>query len=188
MLAGTAVGLSMDACAVAITHGLAATHMSWAKAVRMGAVFGVCQGAMPCIGYALGIAARPYIEAYDHWVALIVLGGIGGKMLWDARRTTDTRARAWPNFSMLLILGLATSIDALAAGFALPALEIPVWIAAGVIALVTFCLVTLSAHFGSRLGRSAGRVADAFGGCLMIALGVWIVTTHIRDAVPLTGG
>lgn len=179
LLLGTAVGLSMDACAVAISRGLGAQHASWRRAATMGAVFGLFQGVMPCIGFALGVGARDVIAAYDHWVAFVLLGAIGGKMLWEARNATEPEVGGWPSLGALLLLGLATSLDALAAGFTLATLGVPLALAATLIGGVTFALSTACAHFGRHLGARAGRAADAFGGLLLIALGTWILAGHL---------
>ena len=180
-LVGTAVGLSMDACAVAISRGLGAQHASWRRAATMGAVFGLFQGVMPCIGFALGVGARDAIAAFDHWVAFILLAAIGGKMLWEARLATTAQPAGWPSLGALLLLGLATSVDALAAGFSLATLEVPLLLSAGLIGGITFVLSTLCAHFGRHLGAGAGRAADVFGGLLLIGLGVWILVGHLGE-------
>lgn len=181
LLVGTAIGLSMDACAVAISRGMGAQRASWRHAAAMGAVFGLFQGVMPCIGYAAGIVALPYIEAFDHWVAFVLLAAIGGKMLWEARPGQAPAAHGWPTFAGLIGLGIATSIDALAAGVTLAALQVPILVAAALIGGVTFVLATLCAHFGRHLGAFAGRAADAFGGLLLIALGTWILISHLIE-------
>ena len=179
LLIATALGLSMDACAVAISRGLGAQHASWRRAATMGAVFGLFQGLMPCIGFALGIGARDVIDAYDHWVAFALLSAIGGKMLWEARQATEPEAHGWPSLGALLVLGFATSIDALAAGFTLAALEVHLALAAVLIGGITFVLSTACAHFGRHLGARAGRAADIFGGLLLIGLGTWILIDHL---------
>jgi len=181
LLVGTALGLSMDACAVAISRGLGAQHASWRQAATMGAIFGLFQGAMPCIGFALGVGARDTIAAFDHWVAFVLLAGIGGKMLWEARMAVEPVAGGWPRLGTLVVLGLATSVDALAAGFTLATLEVPLALAAGLIGGITFVLATVCAHFGRHLGARAGRAADVLGGVLLIGLGIWILTSHLTQ-------
>ncbi len=181
LLVGAAVGLAMDACAVAISRGIAIREPSWRQAATMGMVFGFFQAAMPCIGYAAGLGAKPYIEAVDHWVAFILLAIIGGKMWWEGWSMQEdiNKTNSWPTMKTMLLLGIATSIDALAAGVTLVTMDQSLWLAVLIIGTVTALLSTLCAHFARHLGNRFGRYADMFGGVLLVGLGTWILISHL---------
>lgn len=183
MLFGTAVGLSMDACAVSASRALCAAKPSWRHAVAMGLVFGIFQGAMPLLGWLLGAAAHRWIAAYDHWVVFVVLVGIGGKMIWEAQRGADDESCArggWPSPGQLLLLGIATSIDAMAVGVGLAAMDVSPWLPALVIGVVTAVLATSAALGGRLLGSHFGARAEIIGGLVLIGIGSSILVQHLR--------
>src|SRR5688572_5430713 len=119
------LGLAMDATAVAAARGLAARHIRPLHVLLVGLLFGGFQALMPLLGWLIGSGLGPSVEAYDHWIAFVLLGAIGAKMLAEAFRTSDEPPESAPadnlfRLSVLLLLALATSIDALAAGVTLP--------------------------------------------------------------------
>lgn len=182
VLLATAVGLSMDACAVSASRALCANTPSWRHAVAMGLVFGLFQGLMPYLGWALGATAHHWIAAYDHWIIFIVLVGVGGKMIWEALRGDDGAAcSGWPSSGQLLMLGVATSIDALAVGVGLAAMGQSPVIPALVIGGVTAVLATGAALGGRMLGARFGTWAEIGGGLLLIGIGTGILVQHLRD-------
>ena len=125
----TAVGLSMDAFAVSVCKGLAMKRMRYGQAVVIGLYFGIFQAVMPLIGWLLGTSFSRYIEAFDHWIAFVLLAFIGGKMLWDAFHEETGSADAAEqklNHKEMFMLAIATSIDALAVGIAFACLDVPV--------------------------------------------------------------
>ena len=181
ILLATAVGLSMDACAVSASRALSAKTPSWRHAVAMGVIFGLFQGLMPCLGWAVGAAAQHWIAAYDHWIVFVVLSGVGGKMIWEALHGDgDAAASGWPSPGQLLMLGLATSIDALALGVGLAAIGQSPVIPALVISGVTAVLATCAAFTGRLLGARFGMWAEIGGGLLLIVIGSGILVQHLR--------
>ncbi len=173
------LGLAMDAVAVSVSSGLAKAHLARGDAWRMAAVFGLFQAAMPVIGFLIGGLARSWIETYDHWIALVLLGGIGAKMLWEGWHYAPDADRSDPfSWRPLLLTGLATSLDALAVGVTLSVIDLPIWVSAGIIGLVTFLLCLPAIWLGARLGTRWAARAELFGGVVLIGIGVKIVLDH----------
>lgn len=177
-----AVGLAMDATAVAAMRGLAAPTLRAAPALSLGLCFGVFQGLMPLLGWRLGAWLGPVIEAWDHWIAFVLLGGIGAKMIHESRQPADADEPPAPTLGArgLLVLGLATSIDAFAVGVTLPLLPAPPPVSALVIGVVTTVLSVTGYAVGRRFGAMFGRRLDAFGGLVLIGMGVKILVEHLR--------
>ena len=170
-----AFALAMDAFAVALTQG-ARFRPSAAGGLTIAATFGVFQALMPLAGWAIGTVALAYVAAVDHWIAFGLLAFLGVRMLGghvgegEAAHALTGRA--------LLIAGVATSIDALAAGITLPALGVSPWLAAGLIGLVTFALSGAGVVLGHRAGEHLGPWAERAGGVILIGLGVKILGQH----------
>ena len=174
------VGLSMDAFAVSITTGLCCTNLRHTRILWIAVCFGVFQGLMPTAGYFLGKAFEVWISAADHWIALALLGYIGGKMLFDAA-TETAEEKAYPLTARLLLMqGIATSIDALAVGVSLAALpDVRILPAALLITGVTFSLSLVGTAFGARVGQRLGSRAQLAGGLILIGIGVKIFVEHV---------
>ena len=178
-----ALGLSMDAFAVSVSNTLCFTKLTRAQAAATSASFGVFQGLMPVIGFFAGRVFAERIAAVDHWVAFVLLGFIGGKMLWDAvkelREPEMCPVGRVFGYRLMLVQSLATSIDALAVGVSLAALSVNIWAAAGFIAAVT-CVCCLIAHLvGKRFGAMLGSRAQLLGGAILVLLGVKILVEHL---------
>ncbi len=170
-----AFALAMDAFAVALTQG-AKFRPSAAGGVAIAATFGVFQALMPLAGWGIGAVALAYVEAVDHWIAFGLLAFLGVRML-GGHVGDDEAARALTGRT-LLIAGVATSIDALAAGITLPALGVMPWLAAGLIGLVTFAMSGAGVVLGRRAGDHLGEWAERVGGVILIGLGVKILAEH----------
>ena len=181
----TAFAVAMDAVAVAAMTGMARGRASWREVLSLAAIFGIFQAVMPAIGYAGGALFRDAISAYDHWVAFVLLAAVGGHMIRESRGGDDAVERpAGDPFAMrrLLLLGFATSIDALAVGLTLALLEVPVGLAVGIIGLTTFLLSIPAARLGARLGPVFAHRAEFFGGIVLIAIGTNILVQHLSGA------
>lgn len=178
-----ALGLSMDAFAVSVINGMCCRRSLGKNALACGLVFGFFQGAMPLLGYFLGHVFSDAVSAIDHWIALLLLGGIGGKMIFDSvrdRRSPPTCAvQKELDSKTLLLQAVATSIDAFAVGINLGILGANVLFAAGIIALVT-CVCSF---FGVLIGKVAGDVvkekAEMLGGVILIITGLKIFGEHV---------
>ena len=177
LILALAVGLAMDAFAVAVAQG-AAGHNSMFHATRTGLAFGVAQGVMPFLGWALGLAFVSQISAYDHWIALILLGGLGMKMLWEARDGNGNDPAPTLSGWALGSAAIATSIDAFAAGITLSALGLPVLLTCLAIGTVTALLSGLGVMIGGMASSRIGKYAEGAGGVILISLGIKIFVEH----------
>jgi putative Mn2+ efflux pump MntP len=178
-----AVGLSMDALAISVISGSAYRHLQVKHALRIGAFFGGFQALMPLVGALAGLTLRRYIAAYDHWAAFAILAAVGGKMLYESAKIKSAKDNFdVSNLFVLLVLSIATSIDALAVGITLPLLKVPVVGSAAIIGLTTFVLCYVGVFVGKKFGSACGGFEskiEAIGGLILIALGVKIVLQHI---------
>lgn len=175
-----AVGLSMDAFAVAICKGLAAGQIRIGHMLITGVWFGGFQALMPVLGYCLGSVFGAYITSFDHWIAFILLAFIGGNMIKEAFQAEEEPANASFSFRPMLLMAIATSIDALAVGvtFALlPAVNI--WLAVGLIGIVTFLLSAIGVKIGSVFGSRYKAKAQLTGGIILLLIGLKILLEHL---------
>jgi putative Mn2+ efflux pump MntP len=176
------LGLAMDATAVSAARGLAAQRVSAQHVALIATLFGGFQALMPLIGWMLGTRVGPLVEQFDHWIAFVLLGGIGGKMLWEAFRVDDAaEAQDGELFRLraLLVLALATSIDALAVGITLPMLDAPFTLTLVTIGVVTALCCALGVLAGRHFGAALGKRLDALGGIVLIGLGTKILIEHL---------
>ncbi|RYG64431.1 manganese efflux pump MntP family protein [bacterium] len=185
-IAALAVGVSMDATAVAATRGLAARRITARDVLVVAVFFGGSQALMPLAGYALGRVAGPFVAAWDHWIAFAALGGIGAKMLWEAYQDDatgapddDARGSGLFGFKVMLVLAVATSIDAFAVGITLPLLDAPLGLSIATIGTVTAVLSAAGLFLGRRFGALLGKRLDVFGGLVLIGLGAKVLYDHL---------
>ena len=179
-----AIGLSMDAFAASVCKGLCMRRVNWMHAVIIAAFFGGFQALMPVIGWALGVSFASIIEPIDHWIAFGLLALIGGKMLWDAFHEEPEEVDCSVTGSKLdmrelLMLAVATSIDALAVGVSLAFLGVGIVEAAVVIGVATFALSLAGVVIGSRFGARFERSASVAGGVILILIGCKILLEHL---------
>jgi len=179
------VGLAMDATAVSAARGCAARSVHTRDVLRVALFFGGFQALMPGIGWCLGASLGSQVSAWDHWIAFGLLGAIGGKMLWEARgdgKPASPEAGSGIDLfatRVLLVLAVATSIDALAAGITLPMLDAPLLFSLAAIGVITAALSAVGVLVGRRFGDVLGRRLDVFGGLVLIALGTKILLEHL---------
>ncbi len=133
---------------------------------------------MPFLGWALGIAFVSEISAYDHWIALILLSGLGLKMLWEALGRNESDAAPSLSGSALATAAIATSIDAFAAGITLPALGLPVLLTCIAIGIITALFSGLGVLIGGMASSRIGKYAEGAGGVILISLGIKIFVEH----------
>ena len=175
-----AVGLSMDAFAVAVCKGLALKKINTRHAVIVGLWFGGFQALMPLIGYLLAAQFRDAITAYDHWIAFALLTLIGGNMIREAvfeKEEEETDAAL--SFRSMLPLAVATSIDALAVGVTFAFLDVNIWTSILLIGCTTFVLSMIGVKAGSVFGAKYEKKAELLGGVILILLGVKILLEHL---------
>ncbi|MDO9558427.1 MAG: manganese efflux pump MntP family protein [Syntrophales bacterium] len=176
-----AVGLGMDALSVAVGIGAAARTLTPGAVLRLAGSFGLFQFAMPLAGWLAGRAVADHISRYDHWVAFLLLALVGGKMIWESFRHEKERAHAGdPTRGMtLLVLSVATSIDALAVGLSLAFLKAPIVHASIVIGIVCFLMTAAGMVFGRKLGELFGKKAELVGGLVLLGIGIKILWDHL---------
>ncbi len=174
-----AVGLSMDAFAVSVCKGLAMDKLSLKNAALVGLWFGGFQALMPLIGYFLGAQFIGAIQAYDHWIAFVLLSFIGGKMIWEAFSHDEEKVSGSLGFKTMLVMAVATSIDALATGVTFAFLSVNIYFAVLFIGVTTFLLSMIGVKVGSVFGSRCKTWAELAGGVILILLGVHILLEHL---------
>jgi len=177
----TSAGLAADAFAVSVGKGMHLRAFAWKPALALAITFGAFQALMPVIGWALGSTLAGSIVAYDHWIAFGLLVAIGAKMMWESRGVTEEGRETQPAIRVreLLILGVATSIDALAVGVSLAFLDVSITGAAITIGLVTAALSLLGVWLGHYAGRRLSSCAELIGGLVLIGIGTKILVDHL---------
>ena len=180
-LLGIAVGLAMDAFAVAIACSITLRRLSFRSVFRVAFFFGLFQGIMPIIGWSASFAAHEYIAAWDHWLAFGLLIFIGGKAIYDALREkcADFKEKDPTRGLSLIVFSIATSIDALAVGISLSALDVDIVHPAIIIGIVTFILSAVGMLIGKRLGSFFGQKIEIIGGLILIGIGTKILISHL---------
>ena len=174
-----AVGLSMDAFAVAICKGLCMQKFSFKRMVTVGLYFGIFQAGMPLLGYFLGSQFESYITNFDHWIAFLLLGYVGGKMIRDSFDTKHKEYSFDPSKGWnLVLLSFATSIDALAVGLGLALIDVTIWYPAFLIGIITAGLSLIGILMGYQIGQKFGKKVELFGGLVLLFIGFKIVLEH----------
>jgi putative Mn2+ efflux pump MntP len=220
-----AVGLAMDAFAVSVSIGMTCCDFRWSHNLRMSAMFGLFQCAMPVIGFYAATRFQSYIENFDHWIAFVLLLFIGGKMLWEAftSKNADELLEGAPacpviptadpgavipaasagadlpvdapaqvnnvrkgytasemlTFKRILILAVATSIDALAVGVSFAFLKTDIWIPSILIGIVAFAFSFTGGFLGRKIGPVLGKTAEIMGGLILCGIGIKILLDHL---------
>ena len=175
-----AVGLAMDAFAVSIVSGAAYKQLKVRHALRMAAFFGGFQALMPLMGALAGLAVKEYLQNYDHWIAFGLLSVVGAKMIYESFKISGADDTLNPsNIFVLLVLSVATSIDALAVGVTLSLLVTSVVTAVIIIGLITFVLSYLGVFIGKKIGHFFENKIQALAGVVLIGLGLKILIEHL---------
>lgn len=188
-----AAALAMDAFSVSITSGMVLKKVKMSASSKIGLFFGVFQFVMPCIGYFLGSAFASLITSFDHWIAFILLGFIGGKMLYEAIKDDEKEEEDIKNpldNKLLTMLAIATSIDALAVGVTFATMgmqvvspctfsQLALLQSAGIIGVVAFLISVAGVHIGGKCGNLFGNKAEILGGIVLIGIGVKILIEHL---------
>lgn len=187
----TAFALSMDAFAVSITKGMTIKNLKKSTALKMALAFGVFQGGMPLLGWTLGISFESYIKSIDHWVAFILLGFIGFNMIkgfFDDRKEEDASELEFSatvdehdlSNKEIIMLAVATSIDALAVGISFAFLNVSIIPAASIICIITFLVCVVGVFIGNKVGDIFNGYAELIGGIILILIGFNIFNEHTQ--------
>ena len=187
----TSFALSMDAFAVSITKGMTIKNLKKSTALKMALAFGVFQGAMPLLGWAVGISFESYIKSIDHWIAFILLGFIGFNMIkgfFDDRKEENASELEFSattdvddlSNKEIIMLAVATSIDALAVGISFAFLNVSIIPAASIICIITFLVCVVGVFVGNKVGDIFNGYAELVGGIILILIGFNIFNEHTQ--------
>lgn len=175
-----AIGLSFDSFAVSVCSGLNLPHIRFFQAAKIAFFLALFQALMPLVGWLVGNSIKSVIEPVDHWIAFGLLSLIGGKMIIESFSSSETREIKNPlNIRVILMLSLATSIDALAVGFSFATLLDKILIAVIIIGAVTFIASMLGILLGKKTGPKFNRYAEIIGGLILIFIGCKILFEHL---------
>ncbi len=174
------VGLAMDAFAVAVCKGLAMKHGSTKKGIIIATYFGVFQALMPLIGYLLGIKFEKAISTLDHWIAFGLLTAIGINMIKESLKNDENDINDDVGFKTMVILAVATSIDALAVGVSFAFLKIHILTPLLLIGTITFAMSFLGVKMGNKFGDKLKNKSEIIGGIILILMGVKILLDHFE--------
>lgn len=174
-----AIGLSMDSFAVSLSSGVMMQPFKVGSAIKFAIIMAIFQGVMPVIGWLLGVGFRDYIEAYDHWIALLLLLYLGARMIYEAQQEDEEKCFNPACIGTAMTLGLATSIDALAVGISLSFLHVDMLQSALVIGITTFIFSIVGLCIGKKIGCYLKKSAEVAGGIILILIGVKICIEHL---------
>ena len=175
-----AIGLSMDSFAVSITSGLVLSRIDFKNAAKIAFSLGFFQALMPTLGWLIGIKIQSYIESFDHWIAFGLLFIIGIKMILESLKSDENDKNFNPlNPKILLMISLATSIDALVVGISFAFIEYKWFLSGMIIGATTFIISMLGILFGKKMGSRFGNKMEILGGLILIFLGTRILFQHL---------
>lgn len=174
------IGLAMDAFAVSVGKGLSMKKMNWNKAIIVGLYFGIFQGLMPIIGYFLGYSFESLVSQIDHWIAFFLLGAIGSNMIREALKKDEEDRNDSIAFKGMIVLAIATSIDALTIGITFAFLQVNIFTSALIIGIITFLISVLGVKIGNKFGSKYESKSEVIGGLILILMGLKILFEHLN--------
>jgi len=175
-----AIGLSMDSLAVSISSGLAICNLCIKNILKIAGTLAIFQAVMPVIGWSIGFSFRKYIENYDHWIAFVLLGFLGLKMIYEGLFPDKVEKKFNPLNNLVLIsMAFATTIDALIVGVSFAFLNVSIVFSSIVIGIVTFIFSATGIIFGNKLKLFTKSKVEITGGLILIAIGVKILIEHL---------
>ena len=178
----TAIALSMDAFAVSISKGLSARDIRLRHGLICGTYFGGFQALMPLLGFLLTSSFADYIKAYDHWIAFVLLAVIGANMIREACSGEEEKLDSSFSVKTMLVLAVATSIDALATGVSFAVMDTNIWIAISLIGATTFAFSAAGVKIGRIFGSRYQSKAELIGGAILVLMGIKILIEHLTGA------
>lgn len=174
------IGLAMDAFAVSVCKGLSMKKRKIKKIITIALYFGIFQALMPTMGYFLGSAFSNIVEKVDHWIAFILLALIGINMIREALSNEEEGINGKTDFKTMLILAIATSIDAFTIGITFAFFKVNLLLAVSMIGIITFTLSFIGVLIGKKFGNRFGNKAEIFGGIILILMGLKILLEHLN--------
>jgi len=174
-----AIGLAMDAFAVSVCKGLSMKKIDWKKAIIIAVYFGIFQALMPVFGYFLGSTFSAFVQKVDHWIAFILLSIIGVNMIKESTDDEVEKRNDNVDFKTMVVLAIATSIDALAVGVTFAFFEVNILIAISIIGIITFIISIFGVIIGNKFGDKFQNKAELAGGIILIIIGLKILLEHL---------
>lgn len=174
------IGLSFDTFAVSVSCGLIERKIKFIQASRIAIIFAIFQSVMPIIGWLLGLCIKKYIVQIDHWVAFGLLFFIGVKMIYESFKKDEVKNFSIKNIKVILLMSLATTIDAFAVGITFAFLNVRLILASLIIGSVTYTISMLGMLFGKNVGSHFGKKMEIAGGLILIGLGIKILIEHLQ--------
>lgn len=175
-----ALGLAADAFAVAISSGISIRNVTFNKALKIALFFGGFQALMPLLGWFAGFSIQDIVSSIDHWLAFILLGLIGGRMIYESRQNEECDVKLNPlDTQVLLTLSVATSLDAFAVGLGLGVIESSIYKAAATIGAITFFLSFIGVFIGHKCGCIWQSKIETIGGIILMGIGIKILLEHL---------
>ena len=172
--------MAMDAFAVAISTGVVLPRLSLRTVFRLSWHFGLFQFLMPVLGWLAGRSIHRFIADYDHWIAFTLLSFIGGKMIYESFRNREEEHKLDPTRGLtMVVLSVATSIDALAVGLSMGVMGLDIWLPSIIIGLVAALMTALGMFLGRRLGKLFGKRMELLGGIILLLIGAKILAEHL---------
>lgn len=174
-----AFGLAVDAFAVSLASSTGSAKIDKRFTFRLAFHFGLFQGLMPIIGWFFGIQIEPVISGFDHWLAFILLLFVGGRMIINSMKEQEDALKTNPSKGMnLIMLSIATSIDALVVGFSFAFAQADIWVASSIIGIITASLCVAAIYLGRLLSLKFGKIMEIAGGIVLILIGLKIALSH----------
>ena len=177
------VGLSMDAFAVSVCKGLSMKKINWKNTIIIALYFGIFQALMPVIGYFLGSTFSTFVQKVDHWIAFILLAIIGGNMIKESTDDELEKRNDKVDFKTMILLAIATSIDALAVGITFAFFKVNLLLSISIIGVITFILSIIGVLIGNKFGDKLQNKAELTGGIILIIIGLKILLEHLEILV-----
>ena len=175
-----AIGLAMDAFAVSVCKGLSMKKVKWKNTIIIALYFGFFQAAMPILGYLLGSSLSDFVQKIDHWIAFILLAIIGGNMIKESTDDELEKRNDKIDFKTMIVLAIATSIDALAVGITFAFFNVNLLLAIIIIGIITFVLSIMGVLIGNKFGDKLQNKAEFAGGIILIIIGLKILLEHLQ--------
>ena len=175
------IGLSVDSLAASITTGAVNTRIQLRHALKVALFMAAFQALMPLVGWLIGTRFQHVVQTYDHWLAMVLLAGIGGKMIYEGLQNSSKNENCFSHSNHLMLAGmaLATSIDALVIGIGFGLIAMNIWLAVLIIGLITFSFSATGIFLGKKLGTQLNSGIEIAGGIILIALGLKILISHL---------
>ena len=176
-----AIALAMDCFTISIAGAIQHPTSDWKLILRSAFFFGIFQGIMPLISWSLGVGFKVYIEEFDHWIAFLLLGYLGGKMIWESRNNTPKTLtkNIFTSLRYLSLMSVTVSIDALSTGIIFIPYGQQIWLATSIIAIVSFLFSLLGIFIGNFYGKRFHLNVELIGGIILICIGTRVLIEHL---------